>query len=274
MNRFDPPRSSAFSLVELLAVVFVLGVLLVLVFPAYMNHRKTSAQLKCAQHLRLIGAGTAAYVSDHAGVLPLHAYVSEAGGEGSGALGGTWYYNLAPYLGVPRTEVSPPETPRTERTLLGTPESRITAPCVFTCPAHSPNENNINWKPTPMTWPADKPVSYAPPTYVRNLPGSPAPLALYHRRMSEIPYPGKKIWICDSATPALFNPTAARWDPEREISYNFAYQAFSRHRQGGNALFFDGHVEWLPLSLFRPPFPEGKNPIYRYFATNLDPSKY
>lgn len=252
-----------FTVTELLVAVGLISLLAVVLLSAFTRLQGYKAHAKCVANLKNIGAATYAYAADHAGALPLYAYRTENGSTGSGALGGTWYYNLAPYLGIPRTEVADPNTPSSERTYLGTVEQRIQAPCVFTCPAHSKNESNESWAPTPMTFPAAKPVSYAPPTYVKNMPDDAVPLKLYPRRLSEIRYPGRKFWLLDSSTPNIFNASASRW--KADGANNTAYQAFNRHQGGGNALFFDGHVEWFPYQTFLD-----LKMIAVYFATDAD----
>lgn len=255
------PRSHAFSLIELLIAIAVIAALLLITIPALRSAREKSTGYRCVSNLKQIGAATMQYAADNRNELPYYYYLTDSGGTGSGAYTGTWYYNLAPYLAVPHTHLSHKGI-NEERVRLGTKEQRITGPCVFTCPGHRTTESNMQWKPTPMTWPADKPVSYAPPLEAR---GSISPRGLngpemhpsgvlcYPVRMTEILYPSQKIWISDSGRPDLLNTSDSRWQTKDVQTENWARQGFTRHHEGGNALFYDGHVEWLPLSTFIHP---------------------
>lgn len=59
----------AFTMVELLVVIGVLGVLLALLLPVLSLSRATADRARCAVNLRTLGQGMAAYASDH-GVYP------------------------------------------------------------------------------------------------------------------------------------------------------------------------------------------------------------
>lgn len=247
-------------MLEILVAIVVLVILFLIAFSGYRNFQERALTAVCASNLRKIGGATMAYAADHINRLPYYYYESNGVG-GSGAITGTWYYNLAPYLEVPRTEVVGVGA-SVERTYLGTPGNRITSPCVFTCPGHQMTETNAQWRPTPMSFPTERPVSYAPPLEARG-PRSPrgsmgwrdhpAGIRYYPVTLSEIHYPGSKIWISDSPMADVLNVSESRWRPAGEQSANWARQGFSRHSEGGNALFYDGHVEWIPLSAFTNP---------------------
>lgn len=281
MNRTVHARRHAFSVLELMIVLGLMMVLLLIALPGVRYFRERSQGISCMTNLRQIGAATFQYAAEHQNQLPFIYYTAANGAGGSGALTGAWYYNLAPYLGVPRTEVSDPGKASWERMLLGTPQERIGRPCVFTCPGHRASETNDTWKPQPMSWPAECPVSYAPPLSARSqahqkgLPGKlhPSGVELYPVKLSEIPYPSQKIWISDSATPSTLNTTAARWQSSEDYTGgNYPRQGFTRHNEGGNALFYDGHVEWLALSTFITGKTIHNRAINLYFATYRDPA--
>lgn len=249
-----------FSLLEILVVLVVVALLFVIAFSTYGNLQDRAVSSACASNLRQIGVATMAYAADHNNYLPYYYYEANNTG-GSGAITGTWFYNLAPYLNVPRTEVAGIGA-STERTYLGKPGNRIASPCVFTCPGHRPTESNNSWKPAPMTFPSERPVSYAPPLEARgprSQRGSsgwrdhPTGVRYYPVTLAEIHYPGSKIWISDSPVADVLNVSEGRWNPPTAQATNWARQGFTRHANGGNALFYDGHVEWIPLRTFTDP---------------------
>ncbi|HWL51054.1 MAG TPA: prepilin-type N-terminal cleavage/methylation domain-containing protein [Chthoniobacteraceae bacterium] len=254
-----PSKRRAFSLVELLLSIGGVAILLLISLPAIRTMRERGASARCVGNLKQIGMATVSYLTDHRNEFPYCHYITDAGGHGSGAYTGTWYYNLAGYLGVPHTELSHNGI-NEERVKLGTKTQRLSEPCVFTCPGHRPTESKMLWKPAPMTWPAEKPVSYAPPLEAR---GNASPRGIqngpvrhasgimyYPLYFSDILYPSRKIWIADSGRGDILNTSDSRWKPGEE---SWAYQGFTRHNQGGNALFYDGHVEWLALKTFTEP---------------------
>jgi prepilin-type N-terminal cleavage/methylation domain-containing protein/prepilin-type processing-associated H-X9-DG protein len=71
MTRKCHPRS-AFTLIELLAVIVILGLLMALLLPAMGRMRESAATVKCAGNLRQIGGMFMAYVADNDGYMPAY----------------------------------------------------------------------------------------------------------------------------------------------------------------------------------------------------------
>ncbi|HWL52892.1 MAG TPA: DUF1559 domain-containing protein [Chthoniobacteraceae bacterium] len=251
-----PPLRSGFSLLELMIAIALVLTVLLISLPVYRSYRERSNGYRCMANLRQMGAATMQYAAEHNNELPYYYYITASGSGGSGAITGTWFYNLAPYLGVPRTEGLDPNKASTERTLLGTAAARIGKPCVFTCPSHRPEEGNVSWTPEPMTFPSDRPVSYAPSFTIKQT-SRPRILAdgtqVFPIRLNEIQHPGSKGWLMDSPVANTLNMSVNRWKPPQEYQDNWPYRAFTRHDGGGNVLFFDGHVRWMALKDFTEP---------------------
>jgi prepilin-type N-terminal cleavage/methylation domain-containing protein len=60
----------AFTLIELLAVISIIGVLVALTLPALGSARETTRRVKCLANLRSFGQGIAAYMNDSKDILP------------------------------------------------------------------------------------------------------------------------------------------------------------------------------------------------------------
>lgn len=77
-------KNRAFTLVELLVSVAIIGALAALLLPSLGKMQKVSMRSKCASNLKQIGAGLLAYAGENQGRLPP---------------GGTWDREIAPYVG-------------------------------------------------------------------------------------------------------------------------------------------------------------------------------
>src|SRR5690242_5260511 len=97
------PRA-AFTLVELLVVIAVIGLLVALLLPAVQTARETARRAQCANNLRQIGVAMLNF-HDSKKSFP-SAYVSHAGGEmgppseetGDAGPGWTCLFEILPYL--------------------------------------------------------------------------------------------------------------------------------------------------------------------------------
>ncbi len=82
-------RHHAFTLVELLVVIVIIGILTALLFPALSRARSLSQSTVCKNHLHQIGLSMQMYVAEHS------IYPSAMGGGGPPFK--TWPEQLAPY---------------------------------------------------------------------------------------------------------------------------------------------------------------------------------
>ena len=86
-NRLKTTFSIAFTLVELLVVITIIGLLAGLAVPAISNGLKSSKAGACLSNLHQIGVATMAYAADNSFKLP------NADGDG-----GTWPVKLATFI--------------------------------------------------------------------------------------------------------------------------------------------------------------------------------
>jgi prepilin-type processing-associated H-X9-DG protein/prepilin-type N-terminal cleavage/methylation domain-containing protein len=88
-------RASAFTLIELLAVVAVVSILLALLFPQVGRMTEAANRSKCNGKLKAIGAAFITYAADNGGVIPC---VMVEGNGGTNPSRGNWLMELSAYV--------------------------------------------------------------------------------------------------------------------------------------------------------------------------------
>lgn len=97
----------AFTLVELLVVIGIIGVLIALLLPALAGARENAKSVKCASQLRNLGQAISNYVVGSKGSLPMWSGWHTIDGNGTGAdqPGPAWTEQLAPTYVKPANAV-------------------------------------------------------------------------------------------------------------------------------------------------------------------------
>jgi len=96
-----PKPSSAFTLVELLVVITIIGILIALLLPAVQSAREAARQTQCRNHLKQIGIGCAMHEQTH-GFFPTGGWGAEWSGHPSRGFDkrqpSGMFYNILPYI--------------------------------------------------------------------------------------------------------------------------------------------------------------------------------
>jgi len=101
-------RAKAFTLVELLVVVAIIGALAALAFPAFQKVLITGQQTACTSNLRQIGVALMTYANDNGQLLPETSHTA--------FFGQSWIYTLEPYLdNVDKIRICPADPKGAER---------------------------------------------------------------------------------------------------------------------------------------------------------------
>ncbi|HWL51186.1 MAG TPA: prepilin-type N-terminal cleavage/methylation domain-containing protein [Chthoniobacteraceae bacterium] len=258
--RFQSSFKNGFSLLELLVLIGIIAVLALVMTGGVRSLRERSQGVQCVANLKSLGVATTQYLGEHRGRLPIG--LEETGGEKptaswTGPMLGAWYWNLAPYLAVPRWE--------TTKLYLGQQGQKVRAPNVFTCPAQ------LTAKERPIVFPTNLPVSYAPNSCMRPAAATrtEGESSLSQLNIAEVKNLSGKIWLSDSTFYNILNISDGRWLLGTDDPDAWPRHAFTRHAGAGNALFFDGHVETIPLTaILQEPL---KPNLYRLFYPTREP---
>lgn len=105
-------RSAAFTVIELLTVVAILGVLAALLLPWMKRTMETTRQTKCASNLRQVGMAMNLFASDNGERYPA------AYGDSLNTVSLTWMWQLKSYLGLPENSMGMSPLPRAASVLI------------------------------------------------------------------------------------------------------------------------------------------------------------
>lgn len=210
-----------FTMVELLVVVAVIVVLAALLFPVFGRARENARRTNCMSNLKQISLGFIQYSQDYDERLPLTSY---------GATNISWTIGAAPYL---------------------------TSTQIFRCA----NDSNAVWQ-TPAAPPAN---NYYTTSYLMNawMAGtnvfthlasvqSPSCVVLLSESNGVARDHFHPFYWGNSSTAEQVNAfmNSATWDDSKKETKEFP---LTRHLDGFNMAFCDGHVKWMKWSSAWPP---------------------
>jgi len=99
-------NQKSFTLIELLVVVAIIAVLVALLLPAIQEARRVAKNAVCLTQMQQLGRGLMSYAADNGDCLPLASWPLGVRGQLWYDTLGTWYKDILPYMGLPKT-VSP-----------------------------------------------------------------------------------------------------------------------------------------------------------------------
>ncbi len=205
----------AFTLVELLTVLAIIGILAAILIPVVGNVRKSTLRSECASNLRQVGSAAALYAQDNKGYYP-RAYAVPNGAE-------IYWRELlvrGGYFGIPN---------------LGLPDNRPQSQW------HSSQFSYLTCKAHRQTVPIERATDeWLRPTYSMNGTITTGQPQSWRPRMEGIVQPARLAYVADGPPPSGSSGVivnAALWSG--------AWKPDAARAHGGlaNILFFDGHVE-------------------------------
>lgn len=222
MDTYRYARRRAFTLIELLTVIAIIGILAAILIPVIGSVREKARATQCVANLRTWGNATNLYLADNKGRLPVSKYIKGA------TVDGTYYKDLAQdvYFYVNRYVVS------------------STHPCAkwgydheklanYTCTTRTDAGNNLTWGAYGFNGAASE------------------------QMFSSISEPSRLIW----ATEAAGGGGGQRWIESGVLNPSSIYLGgapIKPHGTKNNILYLDGHVASLALhDVFKADFTRG-----------------
>ncbi len=224
-------HTRAFTLIELLTVIAIIGILAAILIPVVGRVRESARGGACSSNMRQIGQAVMLYAQDHDGKAPPHfntvAHEIATGGNSGTSLEATFHATLWPYLH--------PDRPARNTYIRHNPDDRF-EPAVLHCPTI------YNQFPAPRMAPADIFLGRNPETF--------AAYYSYAWNTWAQPYGDDKIEgnvnrvnleTFEYATLTAAVVESYYW----YTSDNFYFKRFGTvpHGDSANVLFYDGHVE-------------------------------
>lgn len=215
-------RLGAFTLIELLTVIAIIGILAAILIPTVASVRKMARGAACVSNLRQIGVAMQNHVTEHK-VLPV------PDEDLTPWYNNYWMSKLQPYL-----------EKRTANSADAFSQKALNYDGVFRCPGKP------GWDISQSNGPIM--VSYGMNIFNAS-DGSAKKLA---RQMEQFQMPGLTMLVMDRATR---DPATGEWGKSGVGTYiinsDYIYKnRLGQWHQGGkdNILFLDGHVESLPIN--------------------------
>ncbi len=223
------PRQRAFTLLELLVVVAIIGILASLLVPLLGRVQESGRESKCVSNLRQIGAGISLYVGDHNSCLPAASLSKETQNTSGDVM---WSKQLGPYIPLQDSTASSKENQ------------------VFVCP--SARYTGITSATTSRTYNCSAALFYFDSDASEGTAVDPPE----QRRVSSLSSAATTILVgegklaagatsgaCNSSVSwAMANTDVKKTQPSQTINLDF------RHSEKMNVLYADGHVGNVPFS--------------------------
>lgn len=213
-----PPANRAFTLVELLTVIAIVGIIAGILIPVVGRARESARAANCIQNLRSLGTAFQLYVADNQGLYPALRWRNDSNApEAKNPSGKGWQIEISPYFG---------------RKISTFTQLGDTTDAQAHCPefVHRYKDEDSYGSTNSRGYGMNANIGVTNAWDLRF-------------RATQIVHPARTILVGDSGDYHL-NITS-NWSPSASIPGGYVSGDPVRHRNKANYLFFDGHVSTL-----------------------------
>jgi prepilin-type N-terminal cleavage/methylation domain-containing protein/prepilin-type processing-associated H-X9-DG protein len=209
------PTREGFTLIELLVVMSVIALLAALLIPASLDALRRARVATCLSQMRQIGTSLLLIAQEGAPVVGPGYFPGESGWDmvDGQVWNYTWFGLVANDLGL--ADLDPPKA---------AVDLRETRPKLFLCP--EADRATAGWDADTLSFGYN--IAVGPTVF----PGSRRP-----ETVGSIEWPSRMGVLADSDGDGIRDA----W-----VRNRYLFPPGSRHRQGANVFFGDGHARWLP----------------------------
>ena len=216
-------KRRGFTLIELLVVIAIIAILAAILFPVFAQARDKARGAACLSNVKQLGTGLIMYVQDYDEVLPHH---NDTANFMSPTAAANWARNVQPYvknlqvLTCPSSTLWPSVTPTPTDTKIAYQGNGVVLTKTGLSLARVPNPADIVFMQENFF---SFVTTYCRPVQTNAVGSSPA---LF------------QYWHLTDCRPAAASAPRLPAQPACGEQYN------SRHFNGGNTLFVDGHAKY------------------------------
>lgn len=212
------PAERGFTLIELLVVIAIIAILAAILFPVFAKAREKARQISCLSNMKQLGLAFMQYTQDNDELMPNCADGSGAN-TGENIPGGWMYYYTNPNGTTPKDLFDPSQ---------GSIYPYVKSKAVYVCPDDSAGQIQGD--------------SYAINGCVEANSGT-------QSKQTIEPRPGKPLAIFDNPAEIMelgeeATGISTGTTNDGYISIAYADSMSTRHTNGSNVSFLDGHAKW------------------------------
>ena len=235
-------RNSAFTLIELLVVIAIIAILAAILFPVFARARENARRSSCQSNLKQIALGALQYSQDYDERLLPYALRVQSTNNSTAFIPLYWGDIIQPYV----KSIQILDCPSGD----GTPQMRPAASlpkalCVSDTDGACSGLDKPGYEYGMNVF--EHSSATGPATYSSPGSSAPDPLNGVSMNLAQLTKPSQTIWFADSlrVRPGLSTPPAALRNTLTVTQARVETMVDSRHLEGFNAAFLDGHVKWL-----------------------------